>query len=249
MKFRTFNDIHLDHKNNYTWIPKPLKEDKETVLFIPGDIATFGTQHAVVDFLNTNAKRFREIVLILGNHDYWGNTIEGTIDILKDKVNHTNVHILEKEVIEIDGVKIGGTTMWTPITHEMDKLRANGMMNDFHLIKKFKAEDWNREFNLAADWIKANPVDILLTHFVPLRVFTPPMFIGDEANFLFNCDIAAEMYHLQYTLPKYWLFGHTHWNFDVEVFGTKFICNAVGYTKFENTGTFKDEIIYEYNYY
>lgn len=244
MKFRVFNDIHLDFGN---FTIKPLPRDKDTTLFVVGDIATAGTIGVAATWLNEQAKNFKYVVAVLGNHDYWGATDWKIQPNKLQQMCTVNVYILEKQIITLDGVKIGGATLWTDLDNDpIKELQLKSVTNDLLYTKNFTANDWVKEFTWTKEWIRTNPVDILLTHYVPMKLFTPPMFKNDYANFAFNCDVAIELFNEGAEMPKFWLFGHTHYTYDEVVNNTHYICNPVGYGRnYENT-KYKEVEVYTY---
>ena len=53
------------------------------------------------------------VVLVLGNHDYYGNTIGGALTEAREGCDGHNIHILENETLVIDHIRIIGATLWT----------------------------------------------------------------------------------------------------------------------------------------
>ena len=246
MKFRVFSDIHLDFNRDNLWFPKELPEDKDTVLFLVGDFNVAPFRDRTVEWLTELGLRFKNVVGVLGNHDYWGSDNWGSEPYILDNLLPSNVYILEKTSITIDDIRIGGCTLWTNMDNDPAKISfARAATNDLARIKGMKAQDWIDEFIVAKDWIITNPVDILLTHYVPMRKFTTPRFMNSYENYMFSSDIGQDMINYYHSMPKYWLFGHTHSNFKEKILGTTFICNPKGYHD-ENFFGFDHEALYEY---
>src|SRR5690606_16443232 len=55
----------------------------------------------------------KPVIYVLGNHEFYGATIQKLIHKLKEKTKGTNIHILERDVITIEGVNFLGCTLWT----------------------------------------------------------------------------------------------------------------------------------------
>lgn len=49
----------------------------------------------------------------LGNNDYYGSTIDRTLEIARRETLGSNIAILENDTLEIDDVRIVGATLWT----------------------------------------------------------------------------------------------------------------------------------------
>lgn len=246
MKFRVFSDIHLDFYRSNT-IPKlwqPLLSDRDTTLIIAGDICTASKADLTISWLNELSLEFKHVVLVLGNHDYWGSPNWAKEPaIIRKGVNH-NVYVLEKEIITLEGVTIGGATLWTDINNHdpLDMVSVNSYTKDMMFIRGMQVKDWLSEFELTKRWIEANKVDILVTHYVPSRKFCAPKYRYDSANCMFNSEVVMNMQ--PESLPKYWIFGHTHDSYNEEFLGTKFICNPKGYIN-ENIHGFDGVSLYE----
>ncbi len=243
MKFRIFSDIHLDHS---PWVPKPMDYDSETTLIIAGDLYTGTRTSEIINWLNDRAHDFKYVIFVMGNHDYWtnrfGNDNWKHIPNIISKFLEPNVFLLEKEVVELDGIKIGGATLWTDIDNynPVVALEAHHYTNDFKFMPMMTPQLWMEEYANTVKWINENPVDVLVTHYVPSSKFCHPRFKKDIGNCMFNSETIDQVTNL----PKLWVFGHTHDNYDEEVYGTKFICNPRGYN-YEND-SFKEGSLYEF---
>src|ERR1035437_1024565 len=81
MKLRVYSDIHLDHYSSRAsskfekafWYPPELPDDKDTTLILAGDLwmGTKFIEWAGLCWIGIVAKRFKEVLIVLGNHDYW----------------------------------------------------------------------------------------------------------------------------------------------------------------------------------
>jgi Icc-related predicted phosphoesterase len=238
MKYRVFSDLHLDFdyaNRKPLWTPNRLDEDSETTLIVAGDIWTGRRIVNTADWLNEMSKRFKHVVAVLGNHDYWGfHDWRVASESLEMLVNE-NVYILEKEWVDIEGVRIGGATLWSSMDegNPVSVILGKDYTNDIRYIKGMTTDSWMQEYRDTMDWISSNDFDILVTHFVPSRKFTHPKYKHLAENCMFSSN-AAELLEVIYRVPKIWLFGHTHDSYCEEYLGTKFICNPRGYG-FENT--------------
>jgi predicted phosphodiesterase len=243
MKFRIFSDIHLDHSN---WQPKPLPEDSDTTLVIAGDLYTGTRSTEIIEWLNNQSFRFKYVIFVMGNHDYWVNRDSSyqwrkiPQDIKQFLL--PNVFLLEKSTVTLDGITIGGATLWTDIDsfNPLKVLDARNYTNDFRYIPTLSVREWMQEYIDTIDWINRNPVDILVTHYVPSDKFCHPRYRGMVESCMFNSNTINQLDKL----PKTWIFGHTHDNYDEVVMDTRFICNPRGY-RYENLD-FKEESLHEF---
>ena len=96
--------------------------DNETVLIVAGDAAE---QLKAVPHMNDYCTRFRAVVYIMGNHEYYNGSIVRTAAKIKDKVQHDNFHLLDAEEVVIGDTVVLGATLWTDF-HNQDSF---GMWN------------------------------------------------------------------------------------------------------------------------
>jgi len=243
MKYRVFSDIHLDHE---MWLPKPMPYDDETTLILAGDLWSRTRATEMLVWLDDLAVRFKYVVFVLGNHDYWTTRNcnadwRTAVEELKPYLAG-NVFLLEKEVIELDGVKIGGATLWTDINgyDPIAATFAHQYTNDLRYINGMTANTWMQEYANTVEWIKGIDVDILVTHYVPSPHFSHLRYKGMIESCMFNSNTIGQISNW----PKVWIFGHTHDNYNEILGDTNFICNPRGY-RYENQD-FKEESLYEF---
>lgn len=252
MKFRVFSDIHLDFDKGRTrpaktpelWQPTVLESDSETILILAGDLWHADRSYLTAEWLNKLSTRFKSIVVVLGNHDYWGSEYWQREPYKLQEQLASNVHVLEKRSINIDGVRIGGATLWSNIDgyNPMRMLNVSNYTNDFRYIHGMTPEIWVKEFDRTVSWILEDKVDLLITHYVPSNKFCHPRFVGELSSCLFNSEL-VEFIQPAY-IPKVWVFGHTHDSYNEEYLGTRFICNPRGYGS-ENAQGFDEVSLYE----
>jgi predicted phosphohydrolase len=145
MLVRPFSDLHVEF-----WQPNkiprilemvipPLPTDKETVALVAGDIGLAHRQETWLKVISLLAKQFMAVIYVEGNHFFYHNDFFGRIQELKAKVSlPRNVHFLENESVEINGVLFVGAILWTDfLGKDFFKMQyARTHMNDFFVIKK-----------------------------------------------------------------------------------------------------------------
>ena len=90
------------------------------------------------DFMQRCADRFPSVVLIAGNHEHYNGDFARTIPHMKDVLGYlTNVHVLEKESVEIKGTTFVGATLWTDMNSNDPQTLSHVQryMNDFRIIE------------------------------------------------------------------------------------------------------------------
>lgn len=89
-------------------------------------------------FFQKCSEEFKHVIYVAGNHEHYHGDFKYTLSSLKKKFSHLkNVHVLDKEVVTLDGIKFVGSTLWTNMNNEDPlTLHAIGsMMSDFRVIK------------------------------------------------------------------------------------------------------------------
>lgn len=117
MQFSLISDIHL----NFADLTLPGGD----VLVMAGDIIEAGhlriADNAKKDvfladryrrFFHEEMAKYDHVIYVAGNHESYSNSYEDTHDRIQKELP-ANVHLLENDSVEIDGVIFYGATMWT----------------------------------------------------------------------------------------------------------------------------------------
>lgn len=151
MKIAVTSDVHLEFG--------PLKlsnDDAAHVLILGGDICVaadlrspdpyeiMNTRHTdrFTELLDSASANFAHVILIMGNHEHYHGDYAKSADTIRAFVRpYANVHFLDKEYLDIDGVRFFGGTLWTnfDLGHgpgdETAMRTIQGMMNDYRGVK------------------------------------------------------------------------------------------------------------------
>lgn len=236
------------------WAPPPLVTDSETTLVLAGDLwekLRFVTKKntAGKTWLEQVAPRFKYVVLVLGNHDHWELTIDGSYAKLRDYLSKlpvmSNVFVLNDREIVLDGVCFVGGTLWTdfnkgnPITTTTFGLRQT-VFNDFRQIRfgpeyrRLRPQHMMERhfrtkqviFDTAAQASK--PV-VVVTHMAPSYQSINEKYrttANEQLNYYYYSELGNE---IAYSDIKLWIHGHTHQPSDYMLGGTRVICNPRGH--------------------
>lgn len=66
-----------------------------------------------LEFLKQRIALKIPVVLVLGNHDYYGKTIAGALIEAREGCRGHDIHVLENDTVAIDNIRIVGATLWT----------------------------------------------------------------------------------------------------------------------------------------
>jgi Icc-related predicted phosphoesterase len=145
MKVAICSDVHLE-------FGQLVLENKENadVLILSGDICTAvdlrvtdsilssAKTDRFLEFFGNCSRNFPHVVYVMGNHEHYHGDYATSIGYLKDALKPwENIHVLDKEVWELnDHVFIGGT-LWTDMNgeDEMTMRHVERRMNDFQICE------------------------------------------------------------------------------------------------------------------
>lgn len=257
MKFRLLSDLHLEFERQVTdFVPPTQKDDyRDTVLILAGDIGV-GTD--AEPFIRAMSDVFYKVVFILGNHEFYHNEYYDVRSKWAKMSLPKNVHFLDNAVVEFDGVRIIGSTLWTDFNNGdwFSMQRAKQGMNDYHLCTIYRENRYGRlspddtvaAHKEAREFIAQTlqrPFEgktIVVTHHLPHPICVHDKWKGSPLNSAYvsnlddiirNNDIAV------------WCHGHTHDNVDIEVHNTRILCNPRGYNPMQLNRGFDDDFTFE----
>ena len=242
MKIRLLSDLHTEFKLPYK--TQAFAEYRgEDVLVLAGDIASGATNVMdVIKFFRNQG--FPEIVYVPGNHEYYGTSIEDFSDKMREKCcKFNNVHFLNRDSVEINGVVFIGTTLWTNFRDDpLAALLAKKYIADFRLIRDFTTSDAKAAYLCDWDFISRKTFKhqdkkcVVVTHFLPTDECISPRFRDphfSDLNPYFANDLAKKIEAFKNVT---WLFGHTHDAVDMLCGSTRLVCNPHGYYNAMNDG-------------
>lgn len=111
----------------------------------PHGIIDFGKSSRYHKFFQECSARFPHVIYVAGNHEHYHGDFKYTIPDLKKRLAYLkNLHVLDKEVFELDDTVFVGGTLWTDMNKEdpMTLHAISRMMNDFRCV-----DNSNREVN------------------------------------------------------------------------------------------------------
>jgi Icc-related predicted phosphoesterase len=209
------------------------------VLVVAGDLIT--RMERGVEWLKARVAD-RPVVYISGNHEAYGTDIDRTIEKAHIAAAGTNIHVLENDTVEIDGVTFIGCTLWTDfdLFGDVDyaMMTAAEVMNDYrkirirnyelrlrpmHTLQKHKA---SRDF-IARELRKPKTGRrVVVTHMGPHPDAVRGGFERDISSAAYTSDCSD----LMAMAVDAWVHGHTHETYDrMVVAGTRLVTNQKGY--------------------
>lgn len=270
MNIDIISDIHLDSHLKYLEPDDSMVADfwkclqpKAETLVIAGDIGHSNLQN--INILKALRRNFyKNILLVLGNHDYYIR--EGVVKYFhgqnglitdlpkfsasKDRVQEfrhmcndvDGIHILDGNVIEIEGIKFGGAMGWYDGKYyEANKDKINfgkvnlqamwqdSMDDDIYIKPKMSFDGFLEEERVKIENVLMRNPDIMITHVNPsIKIeHQYKSYAKYISTSFFSYDGQK---HMEEFNGKYWIFGHSHFDSDFDIDGRfRLISNCLGY--------------------
>ena len=224
MKALIISDIYSEFRPN-DWL---YFSDLSTydIVICAGDVAQGirGVQFLQNSFPN------KQVLYVPGNHEYY-NYSTSIISQIRKAANGSNVHVMDRDKIQIDGQWFIGATLWTDLQlcNDDGEHTIRGI-NDFRAIKGMTKDYWFREHLHSLMWIheslKEHEDAVLITHHFPMQSISD-RYKGN----LINSGFASDLENVFLREPKLWVHGHTHDFCDYTYLGTRVVCNPLGYPR------------------
>ena len=208
------------------------------------------------NFFQRVSTQFPRTLYVMGNHEHYSGDFAKGPERFRSfcAANHiTNITLLDKESVEIDGYNFHGGTLWTDF-NDMDTFtmhNAATAMNDYHGVKnsddtaswKFLPKHALRDHQKMRNYLQAcmdtyreagrtdNRV-VVITHHAPSFNSVHEKYAHDtlmNGNFYTNMDA----FILANPQIQLWIHGHMHDPFDYGLGGTRVVCNPRGYVQYE----------------
>lgn len=206
--------------------------------------------HRYMRFFHEECAKYKDVIYVMGNHCHYGFRFDKTYNHLKEHIPG-NIHLLEKESIELNGVLFIGATLWTNCNNadSITLYTLKHSMNDYRVVQNYYP-DKNLYHKLIpeftyADHIKAiryiektaranaDKTVVVVTHHAPSFMSIGEQFRGDHHM---NGGYASDLSELILENPniKVWTHGHTHSVFDYQIGECRVLCNPRGYYGYEH---------------
>ena len=248
LKLRILSDLHLEICPFALSRSERNTLEADEVVILAGDIAvgSWGMEWARKTFPQ------QEIIYVAGNHEFYSPLFlyEDAKDRLRQSAFRHGIHFLDKDVVEISGIRFLGCTLWTDFDlfgperrlEVMD--RARRALNDYRLIRtranvsptglslELTPELTKQEHLECVSWLdtelsKAVPEQtVVITHHAPHHQSVPERYRENLLSGAFASNLTNLVGR-----SALWIHGHMHDSFDYMVDGTRVVCNPRGYVR------------------
>lgn len=230
MKLHILSDLHTEFSDF-----DPPETDADVVV-LAGDI---GVGTAGIEWAARQCPE-AAVIYVPGNHEFYDHDIGRTDQLLA--AAPANIHVLSKDVLELDGIRFLGATLWTDFKLYgegeawFSRQKARGLIEDFISIRNggrlFTPEDSVELHEASKAWLVSelnNEFDgptVVVTHHLPAIPSIAKQYNNDPLNPAFASRLEGIIKRYR---PDLWIHGHTHVPCDYEIFGTRVVCNPRGY--------------------
>ena len=267
MRAWIISDIHIwaiQMRNGYV----PFSIPAADVCILAGDVSN--ERRTAVAYVKRFIAPMMPVVMVLGNHDYYGGTIQGELERALADTAGTDIQLLEDGSCTFGNVRFVGATLWTdfaipfggngpelPLQDRTEAVRQS-LPKELPDFKEIHASEPAEGFEMlqidelvsrhieSRDYIEqqlAKPFagkTVVLSHHAPLAASLDPKFAGEPTNAAYASDLSGL---IERGKPDYWIHGHTHQFHDYQHGHTRVVCNPKGFP-FDKS-TFKQEFIIE----
>lgn len=185
----------------------------------------------------------RPVVYVPGNHEFYGQAYPRFLDKLRTRGREVGVQVLAGEVLDIDGVRFLGSTLWTDFRligeSPAGAAAAEVQMADFKRIRveptyrKLRPQDTVMWHQRSRRWLEkelaAGPASmprVVVTQHAPSARSLNPLHASDPVSTAYASaldDLVAA------SGARYWIHGHTHHCVDYLLGDTRVVSNQRGY--------------------
>lgn len=257
MRLHVISDLHME----FGGMPRGHTPPECDAVVLAGDIAT-----GVVGVMWAARYTSPEIprIYVPGNHEFYGRRrYHRHLEKMKEKAaqmkaeGYGDVHVLNNDMVVIDGVRFLGATLWTDFnlfgTAHLSAMAAQREMNDYQQIEKVQqvrlTADDTRSFHLESRYFLneqlRQPFDgktVVVTHHAPSEQSSHPRYRGSPLNPSYASRLEGLI--CSYS-PALWVHGHMHDNSDYMICDTRVVCNPRGYVGHELNPGFDPQLVLE----
>ncbi|KAI1934490.1 hypothetical protein LOZ66_005958 [Ophidiomyces ophidiicola] len=242
LRFQVLSDLHLEVGAQYSGFHIT---PQAPYLILAGDIGRLADYDAFRDFLRSQCQQFRQVYLVLGNHEFFGVSRPEGLRLaaaLQDEPElQGQLTIMNKKRVDLEDVSLLGCTLHSRVPPEAKEI-VQHKINDFRRIVDWSVEDHVAEHARDVKWLQDEILSIrngeagskrkivVVTHHAPLAKGTSRP--SDEKN-PWSSAFGTELLGTKDKSPlddvQYWVFGHTHYSSELTCGQVKLVSNQRGY--------------------
>ncbi|ABL98519.1 metallophosphoesterase [Shewanella amazonensis] len=232
MNIRLYSDLHIEFEDFHA------PADGADVVVLAGDVDV-GVRG--IDWI-VRQEFSCPVIYVMGNHEYYNHRYPSLLGKVKQHAAGKNIHILENESVEIDGVRFHGATLWADFKLFGDPRVAGyecqQVMRDYKKIRKEPSYSKLRSIDVASihnqslSWLaeslasSKSSVNVVVTHHAPSMLSVPAYYQDNLVTAAYASDLSA---FIDEHKPDYWLHGHLHTSSNYYLGACQVLANPKGY--------------------
>lgn len=245
---------------------------KADICVCAGDASGFFEQG--IDFIEKVISPAMPVVAVLGNHDYFGNSIKNVLHLARERCAGSNITFLENETVFFENVRIVGATLWTDFEipwggNDEDLTTEDRRAFAISFCRRYML-DFREIFR--SDAFPDGMPGLLTSRELIARHAESRAFIRAELDKPWQGKTVVLSHHApspRSLLEKFrghpsnaafasdlsdlflsgkldiWVHGHIHQFFDYVEGGTRIVCNPVGYRHERGANGYKPGFVIE----
>ncbi len=226
MKIAYYSDLHFEFDSS-SYFKKILNNIDADVIVVAGDLISRGKTAAALHWLDDVVHV--PLLYVPGNHDFY-HTSKEEVDIELTKHQFHNVHILNTDLVELDGVRFLGATGWWAACSRRSRISINDFsyildmeMNNNGIRWEERDKAFFEDHLQKLHWGKT----VCISHHAPSFACIPEKLCNRAYNDVYanHWDEMVEGY-----IPDLWIHGHIHQQSNNFMIGsTRVVSNPYGY--------------------
>jgi len=236
MKLQVYSDLHIEF---YKYFPQITCY--ADILVLAGDIGIL-TEPNYVEFLQYISKKWKNIIYVPGNHEYY---CDNDIAVIKAQYldifsTFDNIHYLDNMYVIIgegdNKIRFIGSTLWSNPDYikglcDFDKIKET---RDGKLIP-MSLETFKKMHQESIEYIKhtleydKSIKTVVVTHFPPISNGTTHPKYSYSAYINYFSNSLSKM-NIPTNNICTWISGHTHYSHSFNIDGCRFMSNQLGYS-------------------
>ena len=261
MKIRVLSDLHLEFGPLNLEV---MEDEKEQICVLAGDIGIASRRSTFNPFLQEMSERFRTVLYIPGNHEYYDSSYTTALKKMADVLlRYPNVNIGNNFSFVTDHTVFICSTLWTDMNKRdpLTMMTCRDRINDFGYIRIGDADqpyrrpftptdavlfhDLSRNFIFSEiDKYKQTKLKIVVvSHHAPSFQSVLEKYRDQkEINGAFASALDEQIIE---NGPLVWIHGHMHNSLDYMIGDTRVVCNPRGYFNREENEEFSHTFVVE----
>lgn len=267
MKISIGSDLHLEFG-----LLDVTNDEGSDVLILAGDIIVARLLEPdermrpfLIEWFEDTCALYQQVIMIAGNHEHYDGNYKRTVPFIQSQLEHIpNLHILENQVFEYNGVRFLAGTAWTNMNRDnpLAKIHVRDRMNDFQLIRNYDPVlddpesmgdpaleglgrsqrfttdmaviEHNRYMDFVEENLQPGMRNVLISHHPLSMQFVHPKYRHEPLMNYGYCSDHDDLFHNHPEIALY-VCGHCHHAQRIQIGETQCVLNPRGYIGHEDT--------------